>query len=81
MSTFADVQKLDAQKLRYALMDLAKEIPDAIALGRGDPDLSTPAFIVEAAEKPRVVRSVWRPWRACRRCARLSPSTPRATTV
>ncbi|WP_210483822.1 pyridoxal phosphate-dependent aminotransferase [Microvirga antarctica] len=51
MSTFADIQKLDGAKLRYALMDLAKEVPDAIALGRGDPDLPTPAFIVEAARK------------------------------
>ncbi|WP_204240792.1 pyridoxal phosphate-dependent aminotransferase [Microvirga arvi] len=47
--TFADIKKLDGAKLRYALMDLAKEIPDAIALGRGDPDLPTPEFIVEAA--------------------------------
>ena len=51
MSTFAEIQKLDGAKLRYALMDLAKEIPDAIALGRGDPDLPTPEFIVEAARK------------------------------
>jgi aminotransferase len=51
MSALADIQKLDGAKLRYALMDLAKEVPDAIALGRGDPDLGTPAFIVQAARE------------------------------
>ena len=51
MSTLAEIQKLDGTKLRYALMDLAKTVPDAIALGRGDPDLPTPDFIVEAARK------------------------------
>jgi aminotransferase len=55
VSSFADIQKLDGTALRYALMELAKEIPDAIALGRGDPDLATPAHIVEAANK--VMRS------------------------
>ncbi len=49
MNTLEDIQKLDGSKLRYALMDLARKVPDAIALGRGDPDLDTPAFIVEAA--------------------------------
>jgi aspartate/methionine/tyrosine aminotransferase len=51
MSEIAEIQALDGTKLRYALMDLAKSIPDAIALGRGDPDMDTPAFIVEAAKK------------------------------
>jgi aminotransferase len=51
MSVLADLQGLDGDKLRYAMMDLAKAVPDAIALGRGDPDLETPAFIVEAAKK------------------------------
>lgn len=46
-----DIQTLDGTKLRYALMELAKDIPDAIALGRGDPDLDTPAFIVKAARE------------------------------
>jgi aminotransferase len=32
-------------------MDLAKGVPDAIALGRGDPDLETPAEIVSAIKK------------------------------
>jgi aminotransferase len=40
----------DGTKLRYALMELAAQIPDAIALGRGDPDLDTPAHIVAAAQ-------------------------------
>jgi aminotransferase len=51
MNSLADIQHLDGDKLRYALMDLARTIPDTIALGRGDPDLDTPAFIVEAAKK------------------------------
>ena len=38
----------DGTKLRYALMELAAQYPDAIALGRGDPDLDTPAHIVDA---------------------------------
>ncbi len=50
MNTIEEIQALDGTRLRYALMDLAKTIPDAIALGRGDPDLATPAFIVEAAK-------------------------------
>ncbi len=49
MSSLADIQKLDGTALRYALMELAKEIPDAIALGRGDPDMDTPEHIVKAA--------------------------------
>jgi aminotransferase len=41
----------DGTKLRYAMMELAKQFPDVIALGRGDPDLDTPAHIVEAAKQ------------------------------
>jgi aspartate/methionine/tyrosine aminotransferase len=51
MNTLSEIQGLDGTKLRYALMELAKTIPDAIALGRGDPDLDTPAFIIEAARR------------------------------
>jgi aminotransferase len=40
----------DGTKLRYALMELAAQIPDAIALGRGDPDLDTPPHIGAAAQ-------------------------------
>jgi aminotransferase len=47
--TLDDIRALDGAKLRYALMDLAKEIPDAIALGRGDPDLDAPDHVVAAA--------------------------------
>ena len=49
--TLDELRGLDGAKLRYALMDLAKEVPDAIALGRGDPDLDTPAHVVEAAKR------------------------------
>jgi aminotransferase len=51
MKSLAEIQQLDGTALRYALMELAKEIPDAIALGRGDPDLDTPQHIVEAATR------------------------------
>jgi aminotransferase len=51
MNTLEEIRQLDGTRLRYALMDLAKSIPDAIALGRGDPDLGTPGFIVEAAKQ------------------------------
>ncbi len=40
----------DGTQLRYALMELARELDDVITLGRGDPDLDTPAHIVEAAK-------------------------------
>lgn len=36
----------DGTQLRYALMEMANG-PDVIALGRGDPDLPTPAHIIE----------------------------------
>jgi aminotransferase len=35
---------------RYRLMELSTTIPDLIALGRGDPDLPTPAYVVEGAK-------------------------------
>ena len=38
----------DGTQLRYALMELSNTIPDAIALGRGDPDLMCPPHIREA---------------------------------
>lgn len=40
----------DGTQLRYALMEMAAALPDVIALGRGDPDLPTPAHIIEAAK-------------------------------
>lgn len=40
----------DGTKLRYALIEMAAQVKDAIQLGRGDPDLATPDHIVAAAE-------------------------------
>lgn len=40
----------DGTQLRYALMEMAAELPDIIALGRGDPDLPTPPHIIAAAQ-------------------------------
>ena len=40
----------DGTKLRYTMMEMAKQFDDVIALGRGDPDLHTPAYIIEAAK-------------------------------
>ncbi len=37
-------------KLRYRMMELAASMDDVIPLGRGDPDLDTPAHIVQAAK-------------------------------
>lgn len=51
MTSLADIRDLDGTQLRYALMELAKSVPDAIALGRGDPDLPTPEHIVRAADE------------------------------
>lgn len=39
----------DGSALRNALTELAARTPDAIALGRGDPDLDTPAHMIAAA--------------------------------
>lgn len=52
MVTADELRRLaaDGTKLRYALMELAASIPDAIALGRGDPDLDTPEHVIAAAE-------------------------------
>ncbi len=38
-------------QLRYKLMELSAQYPDAIALGRGDPDLATPAHIIAAVNE------------------------------
>ncbi len=37
-------------QLRYKLVELSNQFPDAIALGRGDPDLATPPHIISATE-------------------------------
>jgi aminotransferase len=41
----------DGTQLRYALMELSAQFPDAIALGRGDPDLACPPHILDAAKQ------------------------------
>jgi len=41
----------DGTQLRYALMEMSNTIPDAIALGRGDPDLMCPPHIREAVAR------------------------------
>jgi aminotransferase len=41
----------DGTQLRYALMELSQQFPDAIALGRGDPDLACPPHIIAAAKQ------------------------------
>ena len=41
----------DGTQLRYALMEMAREMDDIITLGRGDPDLPTPPHIVAAATR------------------------------
>ncbi len=40
----------DGTALRYLLMERAAKMSDVISLGRGDPDLATPAHIVHAAQ-------------------------------
>lgn len=40
----------DGTALRYALMEMATN-PDVIALGRGDPDLATPDYIITATQE------------------------------
>ena len=41
--------KQDSPFLR--LLEISKDVPDLISLGRGDPDLPTPAHVIAAAEK------------------------------
>lgn len=41
----------DGTQLRYRLMEMAAEMDNIITLGRGDPDLPTPAHIVAAANQ------------------------------
>lgn len=40
----------DGTQLRYALMELSAQYKDAIALGRGDPDLPTPTHIIDVVK-------------------------------
>jgi aspartate/methionine/tyrosine aminotransferase len=48
---FAARVKLRTSSVRTQMLDLAARLPDVIALGRGDPDLDTPAHIVEAGRR------------------------------
>ncbi len=41
----------DGTQLRYALMEMARDMPAVITLGRGDPDLPTPPHIIDAANR------------------------------
>jgi aminotransferase len=41
----------DGTALRYALMELAAQTPDVIALGRGDPDMDAPDHVIAAAQE------------------------------
>ena len=41
----------DGTALRYALMEMSAQFDGVIALGRGDPDLATPAHIIEATQQ------------------------------
>jgi aminotransferase len=45
---FADRVKIKQSSVRTRMLDIAAKMTDVIALGRGDPDLDTPAHIVEA---------------------------------
>ena len=54
------------------LMDLLHRRPDGIGLGRGDPDLPTPAHILAAADPDRHVRG-----RSRRSVDAASPSVAR----
>src|SRR6516165_2870708 len=48
---FARRVKLRQSSVRTRMLDIAAGLTDVIALGRGDPDLGTPAHIVEAGRK------------------------------
>lgn len=49
--TITQTPPKEGTALRYDLMDLASKLTDVISLGRGDPDLPTPAYIIEAAKR------------------------------
>jgi aminotransferase len=48
---FADRVKIKDSSVRTKMLDIAAGLTDVIALGRGDPDLDTPAHIVAAGQK------------------------------
>ncbi len=47
----ADRIKLREESVRTRMLNIAGKLDDVIALGRGDPDLPTPAHIVEAGQR------------------------------
>jgi aminotransferase len=49
--TLSPLGKVMGQTRRYRIMELARGRKDVIAMGRGDPDLPTPAHIVDAARR------------------------------
>lgn len=53
-----DGKPKEGTALRYELMDLAALLPDVISLGRGDPDLATPAHIIAAAKEAVTQRNL-----------------------
>ncbi len=48
---FASRVAIKESSLRTRMLDIAAGLKDVIALGRGDPDLDTPAHIIEAGQK------------------------------
>jgi aminotransferase len=48
---FAKRVSIKESSLRTQMLDIAAGLKDVIALGRGDPDLDTPAHIIEAGQK------------------------------
>jgi aspartate/methionine/tyrosine aminotransferase len=48
---FAKRVTIKESSLRTSMLDIAAGLKDVIALGRGDPDLDTPAHVVAAAQK------------------------------
>jgi len=48
---FAKRVRIRQSSVRTRMLDIAAGLKDVIALGRGDPDLDTPAHIVEAGQK------------------------------
>jgi aminotransferase len=45
------LEDLGGVGIRTRLLEIAANLPDVVAMGRGDPDLPTPSHIVEAAKK------------------------------
>ena len=48
---FAQRVKIKESSVRTKMLDIAASMKDVIALGRGDPDLDTPAHVIEAGQK------------------------------